>query len=261
MLCGTCNEPLDDGLCYDCEWFFKKDVAEETTQCPVCNKPFPENKTCQECGIFFEEPEFIVHDLYNYKARPLRSYHRLDHFKEVLGQFQGREGKTIPSEILHQIKSELPTLSEVTAIDVKKAMRKLKLTKYMENFYYILFAVTGKQPPYIKREIEDKIVRMFKMIDRVWCTIDTDKRRSFLNYYYIMYKLLEFMDQTELMQQVPLLRTQLRLRHHDVLWKKICEELKWTWKPTNITILTHRKRKQTKKGSATIEEPIPIEID
>ncbi len=42
-------------------------------------------------------------------------------------------------------------------------MRKLKLTKYMENFYYILFAVTGRQPPYIKREIEDKIMRMFKM--------------------------------------------------------------------------------------------------
>ena len=46
-------------------------------------------------------------------------------------------------------------------------MRKLKFTKYMENFYYILLAVTGRQPPYIKREIKDEIVRIFKMIDRV----------------------------------------------------------------------------------------------
>ncbi len=58
-------------------------------------------------------------------------------------------------------------LSKATAIDVKKAMRKLKLTKYIENFYYILFAVTGEEPPYIKRDFEDKTVRMFKMIDRV----------------------------------------------------------------------------------------------
>ncbi len=90
---------------------------------------------CEDCGCFIEEQEFIVNDLYNYNARPQRAYHRLDHFKEVLGQFQGRDGKTIPTEILHQIKYEVSaSCNEVTAIDVKKAMRKLKLTKYMENF-------------------------------------------------------------------------------------------------------------------------------
>ena len=205
-----------------------------TTLCPECGQPFSEYKMCEDCGIFYDEPEFIVTDLYNYIARPKRSYHRLDHFKEVLGQFQGREGKHIPPEILHQIKYELSVFNEVTAIDVKKAIRKLKLTKYMENFYYILFTVTGKQPPYIKREIEDKIVRMFKMIDRVWCTVERDRRRSFLNYYYILFKLLELMDQSELLPQVPLLRTRLRLRQHDFLWKKVCDELGWTWKQTEI---------------------------
>ncbi len=156
------------------------------------------------CGIFHDEPEFIVTDLCNYIARPTRSYHRLDHFKEVLGQFQGRERNHTPSEILHQIKYELSVFGEVTAIDVKKTIRKLKLTKYMGNLYYILFAVTGKQPLYIKCEIEDKIVWMFKMIDRVWCSIERDRRRRFLNYYHILFKLLELMDQTELLPQVPL---------------------------------------------------------
>ena len=152
-----------------------------------------------------DKPEFIVTDLYNYRAHPKRLYQRLDHFKEVLGQFQGREGKHTPPEILQQLRTELPVFSEATAVDVKKAMRKLKLTKYMENFYYILFAVAGEQPPYIKREIEDKIVRMFNMINRVWGSIDKDRRRSFLNYYYILFKLLELMGQTELLPQVPLL--------------------------------------------------------
>ena len=170
------------------------------TLCPECRQPFSESKMCEECGIFYDEPEYIVYDLYNYNARPQRLYNRLDHFKEVLGQFQGREGKHIPPEILHQIKYELQG-REATALDVKKVMRKLKLTKYMENFYYILFAVTGTQPPYIKREIEDKIVRMFKLIDSVWCSIERDKRRSFLNYYYILFKLLQLMGQTELLPQ------------------------------------------------------------
>ena len=129
---------------------------------------------------------------------------------------------------------KLPVFSEATAIDVKKAMRKLKLTKYMENLYYILFAVTGRQPPYIKREVEDKIVRMFKLIDRIYINLEKDRRRSFLNYYYILFKLLELMDQTELLPLVPLLRTRLRLRQHDFVWNKICDELEWTWKQTDI---------------------------
>ena len=120
---------MDDGMCYDCEWFFKKVDEDVQLLCPLCHQPFSENKMCEDCGCFIEEPEFIVNDLYNYNARPQRAYHRLDHFKEVLGQFQGREGKTIPPEILHQIKYEPSDCNEVTAIDVKKAMRKPKLTK------------------------------------------------------------------------------------------------------------------------------------
>ena len=152
---------------------------------------------CEDCGCFFEKQEFIVTDFYNYNARPQRSYNRLDHFKEVLGQFQGRESKAISLKILHQIRCELPVFTKATAIDVKKAIRKLRLTKYIENFYYIMFTMTGEEPPYRKREFEEKIFRMFKMIDRVWCSIERDVRRSFMNYYYILFKLLELMGQTE----------------------------------------------------------------
>ena len=24
MLCKVCHEPMEDGMCYDCEWFFKR---------------------------------------------------------------------------------------------------------------------------------------------------------------------------------------------------------------------------------------------
>jgi hypothetical protein len=72
------------------------------------------------------------------------------------------------------------------------------------------------------------------MIDRLWSTIEKDKRMSFLNYYFIIYKLLELMGQTELMTQVPLLKTRLRIKQHNVLWQKVCESLEWTWLPTEI---------------------------
>jgi hypothetical protein len=96
--------------------------------------------------------------------------------------------------------------------------------------------MTGQQPPNFKREIEEKIVTMFKMIDRLWCTIEKDRRMSFLNYYYIIHKLLELMGQTELMLQVPLLKTRLRIKQHDTLWNQVCEKLDWGWLPTEIQL-------------------------
>ena len=123
----------------------------------------------------------------------------------------------------------------------------------MENFYFILFAMTGKQPPYIKREIEDKIMRMFKMIDRLWCSIEKDRRISFLNYYFIIYKLLELMGQTELMIQVPLLKTRLRLRQHDTLWNQVCEKLGWSWLPTEIP-LDKPKRVAKRKPKVALQK-------
>ncbi len=81
---------------------------------------------------------------------------------------------------MNQIRCELIVFCKATAIGVKKAARKLKFTKYIENLYYILVAVSGKEPPYIKREIEDKIVRVFKLINRVWCSIERDSRKTFM---------------------------------------------------------------------------------
>ncbi len=80
------------------------------------------------------------------------------------------------------------------------------------------------------------------MIDRVWLSIEKDRRRNLQNYDYILIN-LELMGQTELLPQVPLLRTRLRLRQHDLLWKKVCDELERTWKRTEIAY-THQSVKQ-----------------
>ncbi len=145
-----------------------------TVLCPEYGKPM--SKMCEGCDCFFDEPEYVVTDVYNYQAKPTRWYNRLDHLREVLGQFQGRERKQFPKEFLDQIKAEMENPGKATAVDVKSALGNLKFTKYMEDFYYILFAVTGEQPPYIPKQIEDKTVRMFKLTDQAYNQINKDKR-------------------------------------------------------------------------------------
>jgi len=203
------------------------------------------SKMCYECGAFFDEPEYIVYDLYNYKVLPKRCYKREDHFKEVLAQFQGSEGKVLPPEILDKIRNEIKDLGETNLNEIRQILRKLSLTKYVENAHSIAFALTGQQPPYIKRVTQEKMIKMFKQIVIAWTSVCSEK--SFLNYYYVVYKLFELMGENELMGHVPLLRTPLRIRRHDRVWAKICDELGRTFLPTQFHCQNKQKGAIRKK--------------
>ncbi len=94
-------------------------IIEEQLLCPHCRKSFSENKRCEDYDCFIEKQDFIVNDLYNYNIRTYTTYHRIDHVKEVLGLFQGSEGKTIPLEILDKMKNELSAYNEETPSGVQ----------------------------------------------------------------------------------------------------------------------------------------------
>ena len=202
--------------------------------CPMCREPMKE--MCEECGVFYETQEFIVTDLSNFKIKHKRIYKRLDHFKEVLSQFQGKEGKDIPRTVIERLRESIKNESvPPTILEVKQNLRKLKLNKYVENVLYIHHVLSGTPLPYIKREIEDKMLRLFKQMERVFGLVRSRvpfARTSFLNYYYVLFKLLDYLQQPELLHRVPLLKTHVRVKQHDALWRHICEELDWPFRPT-----------------------------
>ena len=192
---------------------------------------------CEECGIFFEEPEYEVSDLSTFNVKHKRDYKKLDHFKEVLNQFQAKEDKTIPPEVLTIVRDNLPemmeTVSDLTGVELTRIiLRKSKLSKYNENAQLIWSMVSGRQPPYIKKLTAEKLMRNFKQIVSVYEPLKSLKRTSFLNYYYVLYKLLDLMKEHELLPYIPLLRTKQRLREHDRVWYRICLELDWTYRGT-----------------------------
>ncbi len=90
---------------------------------------------CEECGKPLKEPELIVTDLYYYAANPQRYYKIKAHFKEVLAQFQRRDGKDITTETMKNIKAEVKATSHTDVAEIKCVLLKLKLTKYVETCY------------------------------------------------------------------------------------------------------------------------------
>ena len=203
--------------------------------CPECKAPM--YKMCDVCGVFYDEPVFEVTDLSNYNIKHKRDYKKMDHFKEVLNQFQGREDKHIPQTVLEIVRSNLPemleTVGDACGVNLTRIiLRKSRLSKYTENSHSIWAKVSGRQPPYIKRLVEDKLTRHFRQIVWIYEPLKSSKRTSFLNYYYVLYKLLHLMKETELLPYIPMLRTKQRIREHDRVWYKICQELDWNFFPT-----------------------------
>jgi hypothetical protein len=180
---------------------------------------------CYECGIFLEKPVFEVHDLQNYNVQQKRDYKKLDHFKEVLKQFQGKEMREIPEAVIQSVREKIPDnlehVSDLAGINIIRIiLRKSKLSKYNENAHCIWAMAANRQPPYIKKLVEERLVRYFKAVAQVYEPLKGDKRHSFPNSYYVLYKLLHMMKEFELLNYIPLLRTKQRIREHDRVWKK-----------------------------------------
>ena len=117
----------------------------------------------------------------------------------------------------------------IDVVSIRSTLRNLKLSKYVECAQSILFAITGKQPPYIRREIEDKLIRYFTQVILPFNTHKPTNRKNLLNCDYVVFKLLELMNQHDILPFIPLLRSRIRLKQHDKLWAKICDELGWAF--------------------------------
>ena len=153
--------------------------------CPECHQVMSEGM-CYECGVFFEKPVYEVHDLQNYNVQQKRDYKKLDHFKEALNQFQGKEMREIPEDVIQAVREKLPEnlehITDLTGINITRIiLRKSNLSKHNENAHCIWAMASNRQPPYIKKLVEDKLIRYFKAIAQVYEPLKGEKRNSFLN--------------------------------------------------------------------------------
>ena len=141
--------------------------------------------------------------------------------------------REIPVEIVQDVRDKLPYnlehITDLTGVNITRSiLRKSKLAKYIENAHSIWAMASNRQPPYIKKLVEDRLLRYFKATVQVYEPLKGNKRNSFLNYYYyVLYKLFELLDETQYLPEIPMLKDREKLIEQDTIWKKICEELDW----------------------------------
>jgi hypothetical protein len=175
----------------------------------------------------------------SYKEPPKEAcfyaYKRINHFKEILAQFQAKETTQIPCEVIDniklQIKKERISLSKFTNTKAKDILKKLGYNKFYEHIPYIKYKL-GIKPPTMTPQLEEQLCNLFMEIQGPYAKFCPDDRVNFLNYYYTIYKLCELLGQIQFLSYFPLLKDREKQIEQDEIWKKICAELNWEFIPT-----------------------------
>ena len=191
---------------------------------------------CNNC--FNNETFFVDNDKTSYKDPPKEisfyAYKRINHFREILSQFQAKESTDIPQDIIKQIESQVKKerieLSELTNKKTKEILKKLGYNKYYEHIPFIKDRL-GIKPPVMSPKLEDTLCNLFMDIQIPYSKFCPNDRVNFLNYYYTLYKLCELLGETSYLTHFPMLKDQKKVEQDDI-WKNICMELNWDFIPT-----------------------------
>jgi hypothetical protein len=210
----------------------------QTNICQTCFKgeliPL-EDEGILICNCCSRSVQYLIeNEKPSYKEPPKEvcfyAYKRINHFKEILAQFQGKETTQIPLEVIEniklQIKKERIELNQITNLKTKEILKKLGYNKYYEHIPFIKDKL-GIKPPTMTPELEETLCNLFTELQSPYSKYCPDDRVNFLNYYYTAYKLCELLGETEYLEFFPMLKDKEKRIEQDTIWKKICEELDW----------------------------------
>jgi len=215
----------------------------QTDICQTCHKgeliPL-EDEGIMVCNICSRSiPYLIENEKPSYKEPPKEvcfyAYKRINHFKEILAQFQGKETTQIPLDVIEniklQIKKERIEIHQITNLKTKEFLKKLGYNKYYEHIPFIKDKL-GIKPPIMSPELEETLCSLFIELQAPYSKFCPDDRVNFLNYYYTAYKLCELLGEDKYLEHFPMLKDPEKRMEQDVIWKKICKELDWEFIPT-----------------------------
>jgi hypothetical protein len=216
----------------------KCDLVSDLDVCPYCKidmrmAPAKGTIICEECGLSQTFMDVTVNALpyRNNVELPSFSYKRINHFNDWLMQVQGKESMSVPDSVCTRVR-ELIVKRNIPMEDVnnkvtRDILKALKMNKMYDHITQITHKVTGRKPPHLSIEIEEKCRLMFIAIQRPFEVHCPPERKNFLSYPYCLFKFLELLGCTEILDSFILLKGKDKLRKQDLIFKKICETLDW----------------------------------
>jgi hypothetical protein len=211
--------------------------------CKYCKKGelvYVESEGASICSNCSKTIKYLIeNEKPSYKEPPKEvcfyAYKRINHLREILAQFQAKESTNIPNEVYEnikaQIKKERIEIKDLTNKKTKEILKNLGYNKYYEHIPYIKDKL-GIKPPIMSQDLEETLCNLFMEIQKPYSKYCPKDRVNFLNYYYTLYKLCEILNEKKFLPFFPMLKDREKRIEQDQIWKKICDDLGWTFIPT-----------------------------
>lgn len=213
------------------------DYIKHDDKCSTCNGELVslEHEGVMVCKNCFTQTKYLIeHEKPSYKEPPKEvcfyAYKRINHFREILAQFQAKETTQINDDVLesikNQIKKERISLKNLTNDKTKQILKNLGYNKYYEHIPFIKEKL-GIKPPTMSVELENTLCNLFLEIQKPYAKFCPNERVNFLNYYYVLFKMCELLGEDDYLPHFYMLKDPVKRMEQDEIWKKICNELNW----------------------------------
>ena len=191
---------------------------------------------CTKCGVFEYYPIHV--QSYNHTMRYSRRkciYKRYDNFKTILDQFFYGGNKVVPDDVMKEIRNEICNRDNIlynytillTIPILECILKRNKMMKYKNSIYFIYFKLKSQPFPYITITEKNMMLNMFNVVSSTYDKYKPNDRKSFLNYSFVLKKLLIMLGKVEYAKYIPKLKTNSKQKELERVWELITKDPEW----------------------------------
>ena len=191
---------------------------------------------CMSCGLFECYPVYVTS--YNHKMQPSRRkcfYKRYDNFKVILNQFLYGGKKLVPDDVMEAIRDEIHDETNILYNYIIPVMipilecilKRNELMIYKGSLYYIYFELNGKSFPHVTAKEYNTILNVFNVVSSIYDKYKPEGRKSFLNYSFVLKKLLIMLEKVEYAECIPPLKTRSNQNELEQVLELITKDPEW----------------------------------
>ena len=191
---------------------------------------------CTKCGLCEYYPVYVVS--YNYTMQPSRRkciYKRSENFKVILNQFFYGGNRVVPDDIMETIRDEIhdgtnilyPYEIPLMIPILECILKRNELSMYKDSIYFIYFKLSGGSFPHITMKEYNTILSVFNVVSSIYDKYRPNDRKSFLNYSFVLKKLLIMLGKVEYAKCIPQLKTHSKQKELERVWELISKDHEW----------------------------------
>ena len=162
-------------------------------------------------------------------------YKRSDNFKVILNQFFYGGNRVVPDDVMEAIRNEIHDETNIlynytipiTIPILECILKRNELIMYKDSIYFIYVKLSGGSFPHITTKEYDTILNTFNAIRSIYDKYKPDDRKSFLNYSFVLKKLLIILGKAEYAKCIPQLKTHSKQKELERVWELITKDREW----------------------------------